>query len=218
MHQKLMAAGRSRASPGPPDSPTHRSDPGGAWTLPAAHLSTLQHSPAHKQMLQNPPGNSPAGNTAFGGNATAAASGLLASSAAFSNSLGGTANSNSSVAAAAVAAAQEATAVARPVEDRLVLAEGRSMAAERAALEAARAADAAGQRVAMLSTQLAAAAAQVQEERDQREAALAMNQQVCSATPLICKLHVLDMASHTGHFLCYNHRHESTRHLAVSLL
>jgi hypothetical protein len=65
------------------------------------------------------------------------------------------------------------------MEDRLVLAEGRSMAAERAAMEAARAADAAGQRVAVLSAQLTAAAMQVQEERGQREAAAAINQQVC---------------------------------------
>lgn len=70
-----------------------------------------------------------------------------------------------------MAAAQEAAAAARGME-------GRSMAAERAALEAARAADAAGQRVAALSGQLAAAARQVQEERSHGEAAAAVNQQV----------------------------------------
>lgn len=86
--------------------------------------------------------------------------------------------------AAAVAAAQEATAMARSLEDRLVLTEGRSLAAERAALEAARAADAAGQRAAALSTQLAVAAAQVQEERSQREAAAGLNQQERKAGPI----------------------------------
>jgi hypothetical protein len=176
LQQKLAAAGRTRASP-VPDSPGHRSDSApGSWTLPAAHPST-QHSPTHKQPMQA----SPAG-AGFGGSAAAmspsilqASTGGYGSTGAYSSSFGST---GGSTAAAAVAAAQEAAAVARGLEDRLVLAEGRSMAAERAAMEAARAAEAAGQRVAVLSTQLNTAAMQVQEERTQHEAATAFNQQV----------------------------------------
>lgn len=172
LQQKAAAAaGRSWASPGPLESLTHRGSDsltaGGSWTLPAG----TQHSPAHGR----PAVLGIAGGIA--GNATASS---LLSSTGYSSmgaSLGSSSGSCGSV-AAAVAAAQEAAAAARAVEDRLVLAEGRSMAAERAALEAARAAEAAGQRVAVLSTQLAAAAMQVQEERSQREAVTPFNQQV----------------------------------------
>lgn len=178
LQQKQAAAGRSWSNPGVPDSPTYRADStGGSWTLPAGHAST-QHSPAHKQTVLASPAGAFVGNPAPGASSVLASTGY--SSMGFGSSLGSSGGSSGGMAAAAVAAAQEAVAAARAVEDRLVLAEGRSMAAETAALEAARAAESAGQRVAALSMQLAAAAMQVQEERSQREAATALNQQVCS--------------------------------------
>jgi hypothetical protein len=78
------------------------------------------------------------------------------------------------------------------------------MAAERAATEAARAADAAGQRVVTLSTQLAAAAMQVQGERSQREAEASMNHQVqqhgCNLTPVAAS-----NCEWTAHTCCSHH-------------
>lgn len=224
MQQKAAAAGRSRASPGPYDSPTHRSadsltQSGGSWTLPAG----TQHSTAHgRPAVLGSPGGGIAGNANASGSLLSSTGGY--NSICMGASLGSSSSSSGSMAAAvAVAAAQEAAAAARAVEDRLVLAEGRSMAAERAALEAARAAEAAGQRVAVLSTQLAAAAMQVQEECSQREAVASFNQQVRHMGKplegsLLCAMRLPTLHSTACTKPCLKHSPSQTPSLCAAVL
>jgi ferritin-like protein len=84
------------------------------------------------------------------------------------------------------------------MEDRLLLAEGRAAAAERAALEAARAAELASRRVHDMTGDLARASAEVGDSRGRHDAALVMQQQVCNScsarvvtTPSCASLHAV---------------------------
>lgn len=75
-------------------------------------------------------------------------------------------------------AAAAAAAATREMEDRLLLAEGRAAAAERAALEAARSAELTSRRVHDVTSELARASAKVSDSRGRHDAAMAMQQQV----------------------------------------
>lgn len=86
--------------------------------------------------------------------------------------------SGAAAAAAHAIATAAAAAVAREMEDRLALAEGRAVAAERAALEAARAAELSDRRVNDVTSQLARANADIGDSRGRQDAAVAMQQQV----------------------------------------
>jgi hypothetical protein len=97
-----------------------------------------------------------------------------------------------------------AAAATREMEDRLLLAEGRAAAAERAAIEATRAADLASRRVHDLTCDLARASAEVGDSSGRHDAAMAMQQQVgnaCSASVVTSSTCFLLHAVRTGNTL-----------------
>ncbi|KAF6253687.1 hypothetical protein COO60DRAFT_397494 [Scenedesmus sp. NREL 46B-D3] len=115
------------------------------------------------------------------------------------------AHGNPAAAPAAVAAmhniaAAAAAAATREMEDRLLLAEGRATAAERAALEAARAAELASRRINDVTCGLAHASAEAGDSRGRQDAALAMQQQLQhQVNALSMELHKLQVAAAETH-------------------